>query len=34
VTLVDGADQAFKITTPHDWLVAEMLLGDEIEDQR
>jgi 2-C-methyl-D-erythritol 4-phosphate cytidylyltransferase len=34
VTLVDGADRAFKITTPHDWKVAEMLLGDEIDDQR
>ena len=34
LTLVDGADLAFKITTPHDWLVAEMLVGEEIEDQR
>ncbi len=28
VTLVDGADVAFKITTPLDWLVAELLLRD------
>lgn len=34
VTLVDGADVAFKITTPLDWLVAELLLRDGGRAQR